>query len=443
MRLFLQRLLGRVRYSYWFVPAVMVAVAAGLAFVLGWLDDRLSDQLTEEVAWIYTGGPEGARSLLSTVASSMITVAGVVFSITIVALTLASNQFGPRLLRNFMRDAGNQITLGTFLATFVYCLLVVRTVRSMDDEQYVPHASVTMAVALALASLIVLIYFIHHAASSIQAPHVIASVAHDLDGAIEDLYPEEIGRDDDVEGAESAVREPEDTTPVCADRTGYLQAIDDDAVMEIACECDVTIVVVRRPGDFVTEGHPIVRIAPRSRGSEALERRVRAAFIIASQRSVEQDVGFAFEQLVSVGVRALSPGINDPFTAIQCIERLGAGLGQLARRKLPSAWRLDERGRRRVLAHPMTFAELLESSYAMIRPYATSNPQVTARMLDMIELVAADVRRPEDRRALAEQARVLKRQAQDATADEHDRVHIRERDDAAMAALHPTTPRRA
>lgn len=429
------RLISRVRYSYWFVPMLMTVLAAGLAVLMGWVDDRAGSEITQELGWIYGGGHEGARSVLSTVASSMITVAGVVFSITIVALTLASSQFGPRLLRNFMRDAGNQITLGTFLATFVYCLLVVRTVQGPDSGRFVPHASVTVAVALALTSLVVLIYFIHHAASSIQAPHVIASVAHDLDRAIDDAYPEEIG--EDADGEEAGPREPRISADVCARETGYVQAVDDAAMMGIATHCDITVVIVRRPGDYVVAGEPLARVAPPSRANEDLARRVHMAFVIASQRSVEQDVGFAFEQLVSIGVRALSPGINDPFTAIQCIERIGAGFARLAGRRVPSAWRLDDAGTPRVLAHPVTFADVLEATYGMIRPYACSNPQVMARMLDMIGLAGVAVCRAGDRRALAEQARVLQRQGQDATTDEHDRLRLRARYEAAMAALSP------
>ncbi len=147
----------------------------------------------DKLGWIYTRGPDGARAVLSTIAGSMITVAGVVFSVTIVALSLASNQFGPRLLRNFMRDRGNQIVLGTFVATYLYCLLVMRTVQGMDGSQFVPHLSVTVAILMAVASLGVLIYFIHHVAVSIQAPELIANVAHELHEAIDRLFPEELG----------------------------------------------------------------------------------------------------------------------------------------------------------------------------------------------------------------------------------------------------------
>lgn len=166
-----------LRTSYWFVPTLMTAGGVALSFASVHLDERVNYKWVRTVGWIWAGGAEGARQVLSTIAGSMITVAGVAFSITIVALTLASNQFGPRLLRNFVRDAGNQIVLGTFIATFVYCLLVLRTVRGEDDTEFVPYVSVTLGVAFALTSLGVLIYFIHHVAISIQAENLIASVA--------------------------------------------------------------------------------------------------------------------------------------------------------------------------------------------------------------------------------------------------------------------------
>ena len=174
-----------IRTTYWAVPSVMALTALALSVGMIQLDRTLTPKLLGTLSWVYTGGPEGARAVLSTIAGSMITVAGVTFSITIVALTLASQQFGPRLLRSFLRDLGNQIVLGTFVSTFVYCLLVLRTVRGNDDAQFVPHLAVTLGVVLAMLSLGVLIFFIHHVSTSIQASQIIASVAADLEASID------------------------------------------------------------------------------------------------------------------------------------------------------------------------------------------------------------------------------------------------------------------
>lgn len=181
-----------LRSNYWFVPTLMTAGAIGPSYGLLALDQRVPASHMSGVAWLYTGEAAGARSVLSTVASSVITVAGTTFSITIAALSLASSQFGPRLLRGFLRDTGNQVVLGTFIGTFVYCLLVLRMVRGVEQDVFVPNFALTGEVALSLASVAVLIYFVNHVSASIQAAQVAASVTNELTEAIDRLYPQGI-----------------------------------------------------------------------------------------------------------------------------------------------------------------------------------------------------------------------------------------------------------
>ena len=254
----LGKLWDSLHSSYWFVPTLMAGLAIALAFAMLTLDQSGKSGPIEKLAWIYAGGPDGARTLLSTIAGSMITVAGTAFSITIVALTLASSQFGPRLLRNFMRDTGNQVVLGTFIATFIYCLLVLRTVRGDDYNVFVPQISVTVGIVLAMTSIGVLIYFIHHASTSIQAWHVIGEVGSDLDKAIDRLFPQKIG----YGGAgdkrrwveEIPVGFDREASPILATSSGYLQAIDDDKLMKIAKSKQLLVRIKHRPGKFVVKG---------------------------------------------------------------------------------------------------------------------------------------------------------------------------------------------
>jgi YihY family inner membrane protein len=401
----------RIQASYWFLPAVMTAAAAALAFATVRVDEGMQYDWVDQLGWIYTRGPDGARAVLSTIAGSMITVAGVVFSVTIVALSLASNQFGPRLLRNFMRDRGNQIVLGTFVATYVYCLLVKRTVQGVDGSEFVPHISVTVAILMAVASLGVLIYFIHHVAVSIQAPELIANVAHELHEAIDRLFPEELGysaEEEDVETDELPSQFDRSGRAIGSPGNGYVQAVDGDQLLKLACQAGVVIRVRRRPGDFVVKRRPLAIAWPEQRVDEKLAGRIRNAFLLGPQQTPTQDAEYAVDQLVQVAVRALSPGINDPFTAATCLDRLGESLCHLAGRKLPSAFRRDADGALRVIANPLTFAEVADTAFRQIRQYGSSNFLILARLLDVISEILADTQRQEDRRALLHHARLTK-----------------------------------
>ena len=406
----------RVRTSYWFLPSLMTALAAALALGIVQLDENVQEHWILELDWIYTGSAEGARQLLATVAGSMVTVAGVVFSVTIVALSLASNQFGPRLLRNFMRDRGNQVVLGTFIATFVYCLLVLRTVRGQDGGEFVPHIAVSGAVLLALASVGVLIYFIHHASVSVQAPVVIANVGRELHGSIDELFPEKLGAELDHERPQRGEGQiPADfdaaAQPVAAKCDGYLQLVNSDKLLKVAVANDLLLRVEHRPGHFVVRGETLALVWPAA-GND-VEEAVRETFVIGPQQTQIQDTEFVINQLVEVAVRALSPGVNDPFTAATCVDFLAAALCRLSERKIPSPYRSDDGGRLRVIAYPLTFANLTDSAFRQIRQHGRDSVAVIIRMLDAIALVLKHARRPEDRAALLRHALLVKQSAED------------------------------
>ncbi len=322
--------------SYWFVPSLLIVAAIGLA--VGMLPiDHTWPRIGQSWSWLYSGGPAGARSLLSTVAGSIMTVAGVVFSITIMTLTQASSQFGPRLLRTFMRDTGNQIVLGTFLATFLYCLLVLHRVYDHDTSASVPHVSVTVAVLLALASIVVLIYYIHHISTMLQAPNIVAEVGRELDEVFERIFPEDIGHEV-PEGTEPELPTDfeEKARPIPSERNGYIQAINGASLMEAAIEEDLLLRLDYRPGQYVIDGNPLLRAWPADRCSPTIVKSLRKAFIVGRQRTNEQDVEYALNQMVEIAVRALSPGINDPFTAMTCVDWLGASLSRIAAHELPA-----------------------------------------------------------------------------------------------------------
>ncbi len=413
-----------LRANFWFVPTVMVLGSVALSLLTINLDKATgTDNRVATLGWTFSRGPEGSRAVLSTVAGSMMTITSVTFSITIVALQLASSQFGPRLLRNFMRDRGNQVSLGTFIATFAYCLLVLRTVNGTEDQRFVPHISVTVGLILALTSLGVLIYFIHHAAASIQAENVIANVGRDLDQAITRLFPEGVGVGPSgrTGGGPPPAGFEGESRPVASGRSDYLQDVDLDRLMELAREHDVVIGVPHRPGKFLIAGGDLARVWPGDRLDDEIAERIRGAFYLGPIRTLTQDVEFAIDQLVEIAVRALSPGVNDPFTAINCVDRLGAALVVLAGREIPSPFRYDDEGRLRLIADASTVVGLVNAAFDQVRQAARDDAAVTIRLLETIAAVAGQARGEAWRSALRRQAEMVHRGSQQALPEEGDR----------------------
>ena len=412
---------------------MMTLVAIGLAVFLPILDNLIGLGPTNKSVVFVTGSVEGARAVLSTIAGSMITVAGVVFSVTIVALSLASSQFGPRLLRNFMRDTANQLVLGSFIATFVYCLTVLKTVSASDKAQFIPHISVTMGLVLSILSIGLLIYFIHHIAVSIQADHVIASVMDELYATIHRMFPEKIGEDETNE-SRSGSHEP-DQIPDNFDRggvqvktqsTGYLRRVDGDLLISLATDRDWVVRLEGRPGVFMTEGSTLAHIWPEERVTDALSEQVRSAFFQGPTRTPIQDVEFAVEQIVEIAVRALSPGINDPFTAITCIDQLSAGLCHCAKRKFPLKYRHDEKKRLRIVAEPENFESIVNVAFNQIRQHSRGNTAVVIRLLESIERILPFLCRLEDVETLNRQANMIVGNITKTIPTEADRDDIQE-----------------
>jgi uncharacterized membrane protein len=427
----LSKIWDSLHSSYWFLPTIFALIAIALAFTMLWLDRLGYYGPIEKWGWIYTGGTDGAREVLSAVASSTIGVAGTAFSITIVALQLASSNFGPRLLRNFMQDTGNQIVLGTFISTFIYSLLVLRTIRGDGDDynSFIPQLAVTVGLLLAIASIGVLIYFIHHASTIIQVSHVIAETYGDLDRAVDRLFPEKLGRGASLtrSGVEDIPADFDaDTYGVKAKNSGYLQALDDQELMKLACKHDLILHLNYRPGKFVVKGSEMMMVYPRKRVTRQLLKELHNAFILGKERTEQQDVEFPIEQLVEIALRAISPAVNDPFTAIRCIDRLSAGLSHLAQRDFPSPYRYDKNHNLRVIAERVTFAGLVNTAFNQIRQYGKSDVAVTIRLLEAIATVARSTSTPKERATLSRHAEMIKRDSQQAISEELDQKDIEE-----------------
>lgn len=421
----------RAHSSFWFIPALMASGAMLLAVITVALDTEVTDWMAHNWGLTFTGGAEGASSLLGAIAGSMITIAGVVFSMTLVALSLASSQLGPRLLRSFMRDTTTQMVLGTFVATFLYCLLVLRTVRRTDEIIFVPHLSVSLGVLFAVVSVGVLIFFIHHVSVSIQANEIVARVGKELIADIERLFPEDIGREAPAtstqpRNAEFLDRFEREARPIKSSRDGYLQFVDGDALMALAMQDDLVIRLLQRPGHYVVASRPLALAWPASRLSDSLIERVNAAFALGNQRTSGQDIEFAVNQLVEIAVRALSPGVNDPFTAVTCVDHLGSALCRLAQRDMPSPYRYDSEDQLRIIAPVFTFADVTNAAFNQIRQYGRSSTAATIRLLETIAITAEMVNCPEDRATLLRHATMIARGA-DGLPEDEDRREVEER----------------
>ncbi len=427
---------NRVRSSFWFIPGVMSVTAVVLAIVSVVLDKEVAGWFERNDGWTFTGGAEGASAVLGVIAGSMIAITGVVFSMTLVALSLASTQLGPRLLRTFMRDTRTQVVLGTFIAAFLYCLLVLGTIRHADEVAFVPHLSVMFGVLLAVASVGVLIYFIHHVSVSIQANEIVARINRELTQKIDRLYPGQFGAGAPTNAPAHSMRPSaaqrsdtadKDARPVGAVKGGYVQFIDGAALLELATMEDVVIRLERRPGNYVSAGCFLAHISPGIQLTDRMSARIRDNFVLGHQRTADQDFEFGVNQLVEVAVRALSPGLNDPFTAVTCVDRLGSILCRLATCELPSHRRYDKHGRLRLIAPAHTFSELTDSAFNQIRQYGRTSVAVTIRLIDTIAVVARLAPRPEDRAVLLRHAEMIARGAAEALPEVEDRRAVEER----------------
>ena len=379
-----QKFINDLNETFWLLPGLMVLGGVLLALGLVKLDRTgiVPRWLLEN--WLYDGGATGARTLLGAVASSTVGVAGTVFSITIAALSLAAGQMGPRLLRNFTRDRGNQFTLGAFLGTFSYALIVLRSVRTQDEGLFVPHLSLTVGIVLALVCVATLVYFVGHMASRINVDTVIELVSDEVQSAILRLTT------DRREPSQPPDEYWKDGTPIDDARRGYLQHLDQKGLAAWAQQHGTAIRLLVRPGDYVFPGAAIALMVPPVEGAAQA---IRSATALAPQRVSSADLEFAVRQLVEVAVRALSPGINDPHTAMSVLDRLGAALCEIAPLYLPTGVWLQD-GRPVLVVPSIQYQGLTNAMFHLIRQNAAGNAAVLIRMLDVLTAVVGSERDP-------------------------------------------------
>jgi uncharacterized membrane protein len=392
-----RRLRESVRSGFWAIPSLCVALAVLLALALVRVDRALDSGL----AYTFGAGPDGAREVLSAITTAMITFTGLVFSITIVVLQLTSSQFSPRVLRNFLRDRASQISLGVFVATFVYAVLVLRTVDSGDEQDlFVPALSTTVALVLLLVSVGVFVFYIHHVATSIQVSSIISAIGRETRAAVDRRFPP--GRDFP---ADAGPRVPPAGLPallVPARTSGVVAGVDEARLVQLACDAGVLLRGRVGLGEYLPEGAPLFEVVG---DPEQLDvRAVAAAVQQAPDRSLGQDVAFGFRQLVDIADRALSPGINDPTTAVQALDEMHDLLRRLATRPLRSGLHVDDDGVVRLVLPPERLADYLALALDEVDHYGSDSHQVQDKIDRLLDDVC-DAALPEHRSAVEERLR--------------------------------------
>ncbi|RYF32215.1 MAG: DUF2254 domain-containing protein [Comamonadaceae bacterium] len=421
-----RKLLNQLGDTFWLVPGAMVLAGILLALALLGVDrsGHLPVWLTDS-DWLYNGGGTGARTLLGAIASSTIGVAGTVFSITIAALSLAAGQMGPRLLRNFTRDRGVQMTLGAFLGTFSYALMVLRSVRTQEEGPFTPHLALTFGILLAFACVATLVYFVAHMANRINVDTVVELVADDIRVAMKSTVTDKAQADPPPAEFWSHA------TPIVDSRRGYLQQLDEEGLADWAAKNGTAVRLLARKGDYVFPGAPIALMSVQVPEAEEAVRRATA---LGVARGSAGDAEYAVRQLVEVAVRALSSGINDPNTAVSVLDRLGSALCDLSGAHLPSGVTVRE-GTVALVVPSVSYRSLVDVMFHMIRQNAAGSTAVLIRLLDVLTAVITCEHDPARREVLARHADLAWADAQRDIGNESDLADVQRRHATLQRAL--------
>lgn len=408
----------KLRGSYWFYPAALAIGAFLLSAVTLHLDRTTNTAWLAEIGVMELAGPDSAADILVLVAGAMLGVASTVFSITIAAVAYASGTYGPRLLNNFMEDRGNKVSLAVFIATFVFCVNVLRTIRHdgakttgfngevLELSSFVPNLSLLIAYALIVISVGTLVYFLHHIPSSIRIHTVLQTIGERLIDDICAAYPEKPSAPAPARDADGA--------PITATRTGYVQSISFDALATLAAATGTRITLDCRTGDFVHPGMVLARWSPAEDAEVASfdSAKARDAFVLGGMRTSDQDLRFLIDELVEIGLRALSPGINDPFTAITAMHWLGAATAELGQRDLDHQSRDEESAaEQRVVRRVVTFTDYVRRGFGSLRSGVATSPLATMVALETIDNAARVLDDETRRAALMGEAALLFEQA--------------------------------
>lgn len=430
--------MGKIRFlwkeltgSFWFIPMLIILFSIGLATFLIYLDRTLDVSSIKYLSYIFTESADSARSVLSTISGAMIGVAGTVFSITLVALTLASSQFGSRLLKNFMHERINQVVLGTYVSTYIYCLIVLNVVKENDAGTFIPTLSILAAIIIAIGNIVLLIVFIHFISISIQADKVVSDISVSLMNNIERIFSEELGDEDsspvnETESLDHYIKDFSHSKILQSPKSGYLQYLHNISLFKAAKENEYLIVSHHKIGGYIVKGEPIITLYSKTKFTEESSTNFENNFVLGNSRTTQQDAEHSIHQMVEIACRALSPGINDPFTAIACIDNLTSTLCYLTRVKFPSKYKFED-DQLRYVFNPLTFQGMLDAAFLQIRQFSKGSPAVVIRLMEAMITIYNYSRFDVHKDAVKEHAEMVLKVAEDSFEESHDLKDMRRR----------------
>jgi uncharacterized membrane protein len=428
----------RLKVSFWFAPVVMSLGAILLARAMYRIDSRIPNEMLESSQFILLGSPSEMVTVLISMAGTILATAGVVFTLLTLPLSTVAAQYGSRLLRVFLGDRTIQIVLGMFVATFVYCIAAATSIPPANIQPDAPQVTATVGLFLMLGTFGSLILLVHHISTMLQAPNIAAAAGAELREVVLAEFPE-------VTSGDGQKGEPEirpdslvekDAYPVRVRQTGYIQYIDPHYVLTLAREKDLVIRLLRKPGDLVWREAQVALVWPAARVDEELDRQIRQAFRVGNGRTPTQDVVYAVNQLVEMAVRAMSPAINDPFTAMTCLDYIGDGLALFIQQGEKSPYYYDRNNQLRLVLEPVTFAELLSGAFDMLRHASCDNASVLLHMLDVIDAVGQGAGSPEARQELHRHVSLIQAESQAGAIIDWDRERIYQRCTELADSLH-------
>lgn len=421
----LVRIWDSIRSSLWFRPAGWVLLFGMLAYVLTAIDEQTGGVYTEAgIPWYFRGGPEGARTILSIIGTGVLTVTSLTFSIIMVAVVQTANAYSPRILSDYLAEPAHQHVLGILVGTFLYALLVLWDVRSIEDGVHVPSLSVTVAIILSLVSVGAFIFFIHYVSHSISVGNVVSLIVDEAEESLETLFPENLG--EGWTGEDQPPLPDGKTAKIAADGSGYVTYIDGNRLLAAAGESDAVVHLEKTIGDYVFHDVLLATVTPAEALNDELAQKLHSAFHLGKERELRQNFLYGVRQLTDIAVRALSPGINDPSTAEQCIDALVNLIAKLARHTPVSPYRCDDEGNVRVVVRSVTLAEVLKQSFGKMRAYVGGDPTTIERLIRACGELGFATDHPADQMALWSQVTMLANVADRSLSERADREAINE-----------------